>query len=180
MLTVEVPLNTMLADLDETLRGMLKEQLERHGFEGIEIAFDAPTREWSGQLSAPAVNLFLYDMRESEERPPVRLDAAARRRRVGRGAAAARDGGLLRDHRLGAGRRGRAPPALAGARGALRLPRTCPRTCSTAGCETARSRCRSRRKVGQAKGDKADFWTAVGGQYKASLDYVVRLSVSPA
>ena len=32
-------------------------------------------------------------------------------------------------------------------------------------------------KVGQAKGDKADFWTAVGGQYKASLDYVVRLSV---
>jgi len=32
-------------------------------------------------------------------------------------------------------------------------------------------------KVGQAKGDKADFWTAVGGQYKASLDYVVRLAV---
>ena len=32
-------------------------------------------------------------------------------------------------------------------------------------------------KVGQAKGDKADFWTAVGGQYKASLDYVVRLTV---
>ena len=32
-------------------------------------------------------------------------------------------------------------------------------------------------KVGQAKGDKADFWTAVGGQYKVSLDYVVRLTV---
>jgi hypothetical protein len=28
-----------------------------------------------------------------------------------------------------------------------------------------------------AKGDKADFWSAVGGQYKASLDYVVRLAV---
>jgi hypothetical protein len=70
MLTVEVPLNTMLADLDETLRGMLKTELERHGFEGIEIAFDAPTREWSGQLSAPAVNLFLYDMRESDEDRP--------------------------------------------------------------------------------------------------------------
>src|SRR4051794_32934051 len=67
MLTVEVPLNTMLADLDETLRGLLKEQLGRHGFEGIEIAFDAPNREWSGQLSAPAVNIFLYDMRESED-----------------------------------------------------------------------------------------------------------------
>src|SRR5688500_20169224 len=67
MLTVEVPLNTMLADLDETLRGILKSELERHGFDGIEIAFDAPTREWSGQLSAPAVNLFLYDMRESDD-----------------------------------------------------------------------------------------------------------------
>jgi hypothetical protein len=32
-------------------------------------------------------------------------------------------------------------------------------------------------KIGQAKGDKADFWTAVGGQYKVSLDYVVRLTV---
>jgi hypothetical protein len=32
-------------------------------------------------------------------------------------------------------------------------------------------------KIGQSKGDKADFWTAVGGQYKASLDYVVRLTV---
>ena len=49
---------------------MLKEQLERHGFEGIEIAFDAPTREWSSQLSHPAISLFLYDMREAEEHRP--------------------------------------------------------------------------------------------------------------
>ena len=41
MLIVDVPLNTMLADLDETLRGLLKDQLERHGFEGVDIAFDA-------------------------------------------------------------------------------------------------------------------------------------------
>src|ERR1044072_5137907 len=70
MLSVEVPLNTMLADLDESLRTMLKGELERHGFEGIEIAFDAPTREGAGALSAPAVNLFLYDMRESEDDRP--------------------------------------------------------------------------------------------------------------
>jgi hypothetical protein len=32
-------------------------------------------------------------------------------------------------------------------------------------------------RIGQPKGDgKADFWTAVGGQYKASLDYVVHLA----
>jgi hypothetical protein len=32
-------------------------------------------------------------------------------------------------------------------------------------------------RIGQPKSDgKADFWTAVGGQYKASLDYVVTLA----
>jgi Pvc16 N-terminal domain len=66
-LVVSVPLNTMLADLDETLRAMLRRELEHHGFDGVEIAFDAPAREWSGQLSSPTVNLFLYDLRESQE-----------------------------------------------------------------------------------------------------------------
>src|SRR3954466_12808611 len=66
MLTVHVPLNTMLADLDETLRSLLKEDLEAHGFEGVDIAFDAPSRDWSGQLSKPTVNVFLYDLREAE------------------------------------------------------------------------------------------------------------------
>ena len=62
-LIVDVPLNTTLADLDETLRTLLRRELERHGFDGVEIAFDAPAREWSGQLSSPTVNLFLYDLR---------------------------------------------------------------------------------------------------------------------
>src|SRR3954452_18547049 len=56
----------MLADLDETLRGLLRSELERHGFEGVDIAFDAPAREWSGQLSKPTINVFLYDLREAE------------------------------------------------------------------------------------------------------------------
>ena len=117
----------MLADLDETVRGMLKEQLERHGFEGIEIAFDAPTREWSSQLSHPAVSLFLYDMREAEEH---RASPAGRssvfRRRVDRGAPSAGDGGLLRDHRdpAPAVEDEEPPAALAGARRACtRSPR---------------------------------------------------------
>src|SRR3954452_21106053 len=74
-LIVDVPLNTMLADLDETLRTLLRRELERHGFDGVEIAFDAPSREWSGQLSSPTVNLFLYDLRESaESRPNERVN----------------------------------------------------------------------------------------------------------
>jgi hypothetical protein len=45
-LVVDVPLNTMLADLDETLRVLLKRELARHGFDGVEVAFDAPARDW--------------------------------------------------------------------------------------------------------------------------------------
>src|SRR5919108_71691 len=70
-LVVDVPLNTMLADLDETLRVLLKRELGRHGFDGVEIAFDAPARDWSSQLSGPTVNLFLYDLRESHEFRPA-------------------------------------------------------------------------------------------------------------
>src|SRR5215203_1082148 len=165
MLTVEVPLNTMLADLDETLRGMLKGELERHGFEGIEIAFDAPTREWSGQLSAPAVNLFLYDMRESDEErpsgwtkqrigdefvegpPPMVMEVSYA---ITAWAQAVED-----EHRL-------LSQVLAVLNGRLRN-----------GSQSLSIKA----KIGQAKGDKADFWTAVGGQYKVSLDYVVRLTV---
>ncbi len=66
-LVVQVPLNTVLADLDEGLRTLLRRELERHGFEGVEIAFDAPSSDWSGQLTGPAVNLFLYDLREFSE-----------------------------------------------------------------------------------------------------------------
>ena len=176
MLSVEVPLNTMLADLDESLRTMLKDHLERHGFEGIEIAFDAPTREWAGQLSAPAVNLFLYDMRESEDDrasgwtkqrvgdeyiegpPPLVMEVSYA---ITAWAQAVED-----EHRL-------LSQVLAVLYAFPHLPE-----------EVLNGRLRNgsqglsiKAKVGQAKGDKADFWTAVGGQYKASLDYVVNLSV---
>src|SRR5438270_11639256 len=91
---VRVPLNTMLADLDETLRSLLKRELATHGFAGVEIAFDAPDKEWSAQLSTPTVSLFLYDLREAQDlrpiewrdvqtnggtqelRPPLRVDAS--------------------------------------------------------------------------------------------------------
>src|SRR5579875_3505987 len=55
----------MLADLDESLRRLLRRELAAQGFEGINIAFDAPSREWSAALSAPTVSLFLYDLREA-------------------------------------------------------------------------------------------------------------------
>src|SRR3954468_17248656 len=176
MLTVEVPLNTMLADLDETLRGMLKSELGRHGFEGIEIAFDAPTREWSGQLSAPAVNLFLYDMRESEEDRP----SGWTKQRVGDEfvegppplvmevsyAITAWAQAVEDEHRL-----------LSQVLAVLYAYPHLPEDALNGRLRNGSQALTIKAKVGQAKGDKADFWTAVGGQYKASLDYVVRLSV---
>jgi hypothetical protein len=176
MLSVEVPLNTMLADLDETLRGMLKGELERHGFEGIEIAFEAPTREWSGQLSAPAVNLFLYDMRESEDDRP----SGWTKRRVGDEfvegpppmvmevsyAITAWAQAVEDEHRL-----------LSQVLAVLYAFPLLPEEVLNGRLRNGSQALAIKAKVGQAKGDKADFWTAVGGQYKASLDYVVRLSV---
>ena len=176
MLTVEVPLNTMLADLDETLRGMLKGELERHGFEGIEIAFDAPTREWSGQLSAPAVNLFLYDMRESEDERP----SGWTKQRVGDEyiegpppmvmevsyAITAWAQAVEDEHRL-----------MSQVLAVLSAYPHLPEDALNGRLRNGSQSLSIKTKVGQAKGDKADFWTAVGGQYKVSLDYVVRLTV---
>jgi len=54
----------MFADLDETLRQLLIEDLPVKNGE-IDIQFDQPVREWSARLSKPTVNLFLYDVREN-------------------------------------------------------------------------------------------------------------------
>ena len=54
----------MLADLDETLRQLLIAEIPVKNGE-VEISFDQPKREWSGRLSRPSINLFLYDVREN-------------------------------------------------------------------------------------------------------------------
>jgi hypothetical protein len=174
-LVVDVPLNTMLADLDETLRVLLKRELGRHGFDGVDVAFDAPARDWSSQLSGPTVNVFLYDLRESHEfrptdwrqdrsnghrevRPPMIMECSY--------AVTAWTQAVEDEHRLLSQVLAvlfafpRLPAdALAG-----RLPETADRFAIEG-------------RIGQPKADgKADFWSAVGGQYKASLDYVVTLA----
>jgi hypothetical protein len=174
-LVVEVPLNTMLADLDETLRVLLKRELGRHGFDGVEVAFDAPARDWSSQLSGPTVNLFLYDLRESHDfrptdwredrsnghreiRPPMIMECSY--------AVTAWTQAVEDEHRL-----------LSQILGVLfAFPELPADALSGRLAETAQ-RFAIEGKIGQPKSDgKADFWSAVGGQYKASLDYVVTLA----
>ena len=175
-LVVDVPLNTMLADLDETLRVLLKRELARHGFDGVEVAFDAPARDWSSQLSGPTVNVFLYDLRESHEFRPTewRDDHSNGRQRQVRPpmimecsyAVTAWTQAVEDEHRLLSQVLGVlfAFPQLPTDALAGRLPETAQRFAIEG-------------RIGQPKSDgKADFWSAVGGQYKASLDYVVTLA----
>ena len=54
----------MFADLDETIRQLLIKQVPLDLSE-VDISFEAPDREWSGRLSRPTINCFLYDVREN-------------------------------------------------------------------------------------------------------------------
>lgn len=175
-LVVNVPLNTMLADLDETLQVLLKSELESHGFDGVEIAFDAPSREWSSQLSQPTVSLFLYDIRESAEHRPVDWEEtrANGRASVQRPpkimeatyAVTAWTQDVQDEHRLLSQvlQVFVAYPQLPVDRLHGRLQELAQRFPVNA-------------SIAQPKADgKADFWSAVGGSYKPSLDYVVHMA----
>jgi hypothetical protein len=175
-IAIEVPFNTMLADLDDALRSLLRSELASHGFNGVEIAFDAPSREWSAGISAPTLNLFLYDLREAAsggarewsehrsngqarlERPPLRVDCAY--------SITAWTRAVQDEHRM-------LSQALAVLLAHERLPAAVLGKLESQ-AETIATR------IGRAKVEgSAEFWSALGGQYKLSLDYVVTLSCDP-
>jgi hypothetical protein len=169
---VDVPLNTAIADLDEGLRTLLRRELERHGFEGVEIAFDAPSKEWAGKLTGPTVDLFLYDLREAVERasgtpsehrengravvtqPPLHLELTY--------AITAWTKAVQDEHRL-------LSQVLSILFSYEELPD------DVLGDPEGTALTRAETSVGRPREEKADFWTSVGGQYKASIDYVVHV-----
>jgi Pvc16 N-terminal domain len=92
MSPIDVPKSALLADLDETLRRLLGSRLALHGWSSATISFDLPDRAWQAAAPLPAVNVFLYDVREAANRrlaewtvtrdgtgmtaPPLRLEAS--------------------------------------------------------------------------------------------------------
>jgi hypothetical protein len=56
----------VIHEVDDALRRLIKEQALR-GTE-VEIAFDAPTRDWAARRNAPTIDVFLYDIREDVRR----------------------------------------------------------------------------------------------------------------
>jgi hypothetical protein len=173
---VDVPLNTSLADLDEALRKLLRRELERHGFEGVEIAFDAPASDWSAKLTAPTVNLFLYDLRESTAEaeatprdvringavmsapPPMRLEATY--------SVTAWTKAVEDEHRL-----------LSQVLAILFSYTSLPADLLEGRLSSASQLRAIETEVGRPKEEKADFWTSIGGRYKASIDYAIKLEV---
>jgi hypothetical protein len=176
-LVVDVQLNTSIADLDEALRKLLRRELERHGFEGVEIAFDAPSKDWSGKLTNPTVDLFLYDLREAVERaaispaekrgngqalvtsPPLRLELTY--------SVTAWTKAVEDEHRL-------LSQVLAILFSHKKLPADVLSDSSLTGGSVLAEADTS---VGRPREEKADFWSSVGGTYKASIDYVVHIVV---
>jgi hypothetical protein len=59
----------MIDDLDESLRAIVV----RDAFNGasVDVAFDAPTKDWASRRNAPTVDLYLYDIREKTDRRDV-------------------------------------------------------------------------------------------------------------
>jgi hypothetical protein len=53
-------------EVDEALRALVRAEVA--GPSDVEIAFDAPTREWAARRNAPTVDLYLYDVREDLRR----------------------------------------------------------------------------------------------------------------
>ena len=52
----------MIHEVDEALRSLIRREA-LHG-EQVEILFDAPTKDWAARRNAPAVDVYLYDIRE--------------------------------------------------------------------------------------------------------------------
>jgi hypothetical protein len=59
----------MIQDVDESLRALVK----RDALNGskADVAFDAPTKEWSSRRNTPTIDLYLYDIREDLEQRQV-------------------------------------------------------------------------------------------------------------
>ncbi|MBT3155539.1 DUF4255 domain-containing protein [Streptomyces sp. CHD11] len=56
----------MIHEVDEVLKGLLKSGALAGS--GIEVSLDAPTRDWAARRNAPALNAYLYDIREEVSR----------------------------------------------------------------------------------------------------------------
>ncbi|MBT2448958.1 DUF4255 domain-containing protein [Streptomyces sp. ISL-43] len=53
----------MIHEVDDALRELVRAEALGGGA-GVDVVFDAPTRDWAARRNTPTVNLYLYDIRE--------------------------------------------------------------------------------------------------------------------
>jgi hypothetical protein len=162
---------SVLVDLDEAVRRLLKRELKAAGLETVDVRFEAPSRDWAAKLSAPTLDVFLYDVRQSaddrpvewttrdekgrrvETRPPLMADVSY--------AVTAWTREVEDEHRL-----------LSCALAILYEHPVVPDDVRTGALLNGAAHIPLRTRLG-APGERSDFWSSVGGQYKASVDYVI-------
>lgn len=163
----------MIHEVDEVLKVLLGSGALAGS--GIDVAFDAPTRDWAARRNAPTINAYLYDIREDVNRRqrghiPVRdeRDVVVKRRQPPRWfrlsyLVTAWTKQPQDEHRLLSAvlatlipRELLAPSELPGSLGALGMAVPM----SVAGVQ-AESR------------SLAEIWSALGGELKPSLDLVI-------
>lgn len=56
----------VIHEVDEALRRLVRDEALRGS--DLDVAFDAPTKDWAARRNAPTVNIYLYDIREDLRR----------------------------------------------------------------------------------------------------------------
>lgn len=56
----------MIHEVDEAIQSLMSGA--RIGGSGVELAFDAPTKEWAARRTSPVLDFYLYDIREELQR----------------------------------------------------------------------------------------------------------------
>ncbi|MFL5929024.1 MAG: DUF4255 domain-containing protein [Gaiellaceae bacterium] len=62
----------MIHDVDESLRRLVLRDAVNGS--GVELSFEAPTKEWASRRNTPTINVYLYDIREDVARREVEYE----------------------------------------------------------------------------------------------------------
>lgn len=62
----------MIDDVDAALRTLIRREAANGS--DVEVAFDAPTREWAGRRTSPTIDVYLFDIREDLPRRRVEFE----------------------------------------------------------------------------------------------------------
>src|SRR3954467_7640795 len=67
---------SVIHEVDESIRNLLRQNMPPGT--DVEVAFDAPTKEWASRRNAPTIDVYLYDIREDLRRREIgRFDQRA-------------------------------------------------------------------------------------------------------